>query len=67
VQTWLQKKGKKKEKKRKRKNDRMLIKSNSTLLTQFSSAFNVSGQGPFEWTEKLAITRELWIQYILPP
>jgi hypothetical protein len=38
------KKEERKKKKEKRKNDRMLIKSNLTLLTQFSSAFNVSGQ-----------------------
>jgi hypothetical protein len=42
---------KKKRIKRKGKDDRMLMKSNSPLLTQFS-AFDVSGQErPFERTE----------------
>jgi hypothetical protein len=31
-------------KKREKENDRTHIESNSTLLTQFSSAFDVSGQ-----------------------
>ncbi len=27
----------------------------------------MDGKGPFEQAERLAITKELWIQYILPP
>jgi hypothetical protein len=65
----LQKRKKKeKEKKRNRKDDRMLIRHNMTLLIlifciqcKWTEKAHLIGQ------KKMAITRELWIQYIVPP
>jgi hypothetical protein len=67
VPTWLQKR-KKKEKKEHRKDDRMLFRCNLTLSNLiFCILCNWKGKVHLNRQKKMAITRELWIQYILPP